>query len=229
MGGRSWEPLGDTCYYPVDLLAESGRLVLERRRNGKEETTAVTVGAYPYPEQHLTIADDSKVHLSPEDAARVAREQERLGALWQREMRPRFTLPLFPPLGSNREGGRFGSRRLINGEPRSPHTGVDYAAASGAPVFAAAAGVVVLADALFFSGNSVFVDHGGGLITMYFHLSRTFVEEGSNVRRGQRIGLVGATGRATGPHLHFGVRWHGARIDPAPLLGARDEIPLVGP
>lgn len=229
LGERSWEPLADACYYAVDLLTPRGPLVLERRRDGVEEKLAAVVGDYPYPEQRLTIADDSKVHLSSEDAARVAREQQRLTALWRREMRPRFTLPLYPPLGSQRQGGRFGARRLINGEPRSPHTGVDYGAASGAPVFAAAEGVVVLADDLFFSGNSVFIDHGGGLITMYFHLSRFLVADGERVERGQRLGLVGATGRATGPHLHFGVRWHGARVDPDLLLDAAEKMVTVTP
>lgn len=227
-GGRAWEPLGNACYYPIDLLTPAGPVVLERRRRGVEETTRVTVGPYPYAEQRLTITDESKVHLSAHDEARVAREQERVAALWLREMRPRFTLPLFPPLGAPRDGGRFGSRRLINGEPRSPHTGVDYAAPAGAPVYAAAAGVVVVAEDLFFSGNSVFLDHGGGLITMYFHLSRMLVGEGDTVARGVRIGLVGATGRATGPHLHFGVRWHGARVDPDLLLGRPERITTVG-
>lgn len=227
LGERAWEPLGGTCYFPIDLLASPGPLIIGRRSSGVEQRLTVTVAEYPYPLQRLTIEDESKVHLSTEAAARVARENQRLEGLWLREMRSRFTLPLFPPLGSEREGGRFGARRVINGEPRSPHTGVDYSAPAGTPVFAAAAGVVVMVDDLFFSGKSVFVDHGGGLITMYFHLSRTFVEAGSDVARGQRIGLVGATGRATGPHLHFGVRWHGSRVDPMALLGASSEITKI--
>ncbi len=123
------------------------------------------------------------------------------------------------------EGGRFGARRFFNGQPRSPHSGADYAAAEGTPVRAVAAGTVVLADDLFFSGRSLFVDHGDGLISMYFHLSEALPGEGEEVRRGETIGRVGQTGRATGPHLHFGVRWRGARIDPDPLFGSPDRVP----
>lgn len=155
-------------------------------------------------------------------------EQARVGALWRVPAGPaRFGLPLAPPLASLPAGGRFGSRRIFNGQPRSPHTGADYAAAEGTPVLAAAAGKVVLAADLFFSGGSVFIDHGGGLVTMYFHLSAIEVREGEEVAQGQPVGRVGATGRATGPHLHFGLRWHGARVDPAGLLAPPEETPAL--
>ncbi len=185
----------------------------------------VRVGAYPYPEQRLEV-DDSKVHLAPEDAERAARESRQVAALWAAAERPaHFTLPLAPPLHQLPAGGRFGARRVFNGEPRSPHSGADYPARTGTPVFAAADGEVVLAAEHFFSGWSVFVDHGGGLVTMYFHLSRMDVQEGDRVRRGQKLGEVGATGRVTGPHLHFGARWHGARVDPSVLLGDPSRTP----
>ncbi len=218
MGARVWEPVGDTCYFPVDLLSAEGPLEVARRRHGVMERAEIEVAGYPYPTQRLTIRDESRVHLSPGDAARAEREQARVAQLWDRLTPVRFHLPLAPPVPGALRGGHFGARRFINGEPRNPHTGIDVAAAAGTPVVAAAAGTVVMAEEHFFSGNSVFIDHGDGLVTMYFHLRRIRVRVGEAVRRGQRIGDVGATGRATGPHLHFGVRWQGARIDPRLLL-----------
>ncbi len=213
-----WPAIRGTCWYPIDLTA-TGSIVVTRTREGRQEHAVVNVGEYPYPEQRLEV-DDSKVHLAPEDAERAARESRQVAALWAAAEGPaQFTLPLAPPLHQLPAGGRFGARRVFNGEPRSPHSGADYPAGTGTQVFAAADGEVVLAADLFFSGRSVFVDHGGGLVTMYFHLSRMDVKEGERVRRGQKLGEVGATGRVTGPHLHFGARWHGARVDPSVLLG----------
>jgi len=227
LAGQAWAPLGSECVFPIDLETPAGILWLSRHRAGRNERVAVRVGRYPYATQRLTIGDQSKVTLSAADLARAEREQAELTRLWVRDTPLRFSLPLYPPLGIVRQGGRFGARRVINGEPRSPHTGVDYAAPAGEPVYAAADGTVVLAADLFFSGNSVIIDHGGGLLTMYFHLSRTDVRVGERVRRGGVIGAVGATGRATGPHLHFGARWHGARIDPDLLLRNLADIPTI--
>jgi murein DD-endopeptidase MepM/ murein hydrolase activator NlpD len=158
------------------------------------------------------------VDLSPEDLRRVERENREVAALWRRRGPRRFTLPLGAPLDPLPSGGRFGSRRIINGQPRSPHGGADYSVGEGATVRSVAEGTVVLVADHFFSGRSVFVDHGDGLLTMYFHLSRVDVEGGAEVGRGDTLGAVGATGRVTGPHLHFGVRWRGARVDPSLLL-----------
>lgn len=217
-GGSSWPPLEGACWYPVDLLTESERLVLERRRAGRWENVLVQVADYPYPVQRLQIRDRSRVDLSPEDLRRARRESARVGELWDRRTPRRFSLPLAPPLAEMPDSGRFGARRIINGEPRNPHTGADYAAPAGTEVRAVAAGTVLLAEEHFFAGNSVFVDHGDGLISMYFHLLDRAVEAGTEVARGQKIGTVGSTGRSTGPHLHLGFRWRGARIDPALLL-----------
>jgi murein DD-endopeptidase MepM/ murein hydrolase activator NlpD len=158
----------------------------------------------------------------------VRRENEQVAALWSREGQRRFELPLRPPLDPLPQGGRFGSRRVINGQPRSPHGGADYSAAEGTPVLAAADGVVALVGDHFFGGRSVFVDHGDGLITMYFHLSRVDVVQGPQLRQGERVGAVGSSGRATGPHLHFGTRWRGARVDPRLLLADPGELPAIG-
>lgn len=234
MDGRALEPVEGDCWFPVDLLTPPGDLEIGRVRNGRTELRTVRVADYPYPVQRLTV-DPSKVHLSEEDAARAGREAARVAELWRLDGPRRFQLPLAPPLEEMPSGGRFGSRRVFNDVPRSPHSGIDLAAPTGTPVLAVADGVVRLAEEHFFAGKSVFVDHGDGLVSMAFHLSRIAVSEGETVRRGQRIGAVGATGRATGPHLHFGVRWHGSRVDPRDLLAGgepptafRDEPPADG-
>jgi len=224
--GRTWAPVGSTCWFPVDLLSE-GDVVLSRVREGRSEQETVRVGAYPYPVQELKVAD-RMVRPAEQDLARIERERCAVEALWAVSGPARFTLPLRPPLDPATPGRSFGARRVLNGEPRSPHTGVDYRAARGREVLCVADGVVALADGHYFAGNSVFVDHGGGLISMYFHLERIAVGDDQTVRRGEVLGTVGATGRATGPHLHFGLRWHGARIDPAPLFGPVEEVPTIG-
>lgn len=226
LGEKSWEPLDGGCWYPVDLDVEPGSLTLVRVRSGKRQMATVRVGEYPYAVQRLEV-DDSQVHLSPEDLARARRERQRVEAALARRTPRRFTLPLAAPLAELPEGGRFGARRVFNGEPRSPHSGVDYSAPTGTPVRAVADGVVALAEDHFFAGKGVFVDHGGALVTMYFHLSEITVAQGEQVERGAVIGRVGATGRATGPHLHFGVRWHGARIDPA-FLFEPERVARIG-
>lgn len=226
MSGAKWDPLAGACWYAVDLLAPAGMLELGRWSDGVLETRRIRVADYPYPVQHIELADDSQVALSAEDLARVGRENAQIGLLWARRNAPRFRLPLTPPLEQLPEGGRFGARRFFNGQPRSPHSGADYAAGAGTSVLAVADGEVALTGDFFFPGRSVFLDHGDGLVTMYFHLSRIDVEDGAQVERGQTIGSVGQTGRATGPHLHFAARWRGARVDPALLLAPDDVIEI---
>jgi murein DD-endopeptidase MepM/ murein hydrolase activator NlpD len=193
----------------------------------EREARTVAVGEFPYRVQRIQIPDDRMVHLSPENLQRVLREQNRLEPLWEMEGRRRFTLPLRAPLDGAPKGSNFGSQRIINGEERSPHSGLDYHARRGDPVRAVAAGTVVLSDDFYFGGNSVFIGHGDGLVSMYMHLDRVDVKVGQSVKRGQRVGVVGSTGRATGPHLHFGLRWHGARVDPALLLGKAEAVPAL--
>lgn len=120
----------------------------------------------------------------------------------------------------------FGTRRVFNGKLESVHRGLDFRARPGSPVVAANSGEVVLAREMFYEGNCVIIDHGEGFMTLYMHLSRFEVAEGQRVTKGQEIGLSGATGRATGPHLHMGVRWEGAYLDPSSLLGlSLDNLP----
>jgi len=215
------------CWYPIDLLAPAGKISVVRWRDGKREERDLQVGSYPYEVQYITLQDDSHVDLSAENLRRVQRENGMIAALWGRESPRLFELPLGPPLEALPEGGRFGVRRFFNNQPRSPHTGSDFTADTGTPILSVGAGTVALTGDFFFSGRSVFVDHGDGLISMYFHLSGIAVEEGDEVRMGEILGLVGQSGRATGPHLHLGVRWHGARVDPGLLLGSPDSLPSI--
>ena len=149
---------------------------------------------------------------------RIRREKQRMTQLWstssgQRWWEAPFVAPVPGAITSP-----FGLRRVINGSRRSPHSGVDLRAAEGAEIVATNHARVVLVDDFYFNGKSVVLDHGGGLYTMYFHLSGVRVREGSQVRRGEVIGLAGMTGRVTGPHLHWGARLNGARVDPFELL-----------
>jgi murein DD-endopeptidase MepM/ murein hydrolase activator NlpD len=224
LGERSWLPLDGACWYPVDLFA-SGELTLESRSRRGTRSRAVRVGAYPYPTQELQV-EEKYVAPSAEELARIEREQKAIDAVLALSTPRRFTLPLAPPLAELPAASRFGARRVFNGEARNPHSGADFPAKTGEPVYAAADGVVALAGEQFFAGNAVFVDHGDGLISMSFHLSEIAVKAGEKVKRGQLLGRVGATGRVTGPHLHFGVRWHGARVDPGELIAGKPALEL---
>jgi len=227
LGDLRWPPWDGACWFAVDLLQEAGPLVLERVRLGSSERLAVTVADYPYAVQRLRVAPEM-ADPPADQLDRIRLETERVGAVWSLGGTPLFRLPLGPPLAPMPNGRSFGSRRIFNGQPRDPHSGVDLSAPTGTPVLAAERGRVAIASDLYFSGNSVFIDHGGDLVTMYFHLDRIEVRDGEAVERGQVIGTVGSTGRVTGPHLHFGVRWHGARVDPALLLGDPARVPVVG-
>ncbi len=178
---------------------------------------AVTVEARTYPEQRLTVPE-SQVTLSPEDQARAAREgsqiREVLAARTARRLwAGAFRFPAEGPVSSP-----FGVRRFFNDQPRGYHSGLDIAAPRGAPVLAGAAGVVTLVGDFFYTGNTVFLDHGLGLFTGHFHLDSVAVVEGQAVPAGALLGRVGSTGRSTGPHLHWGVYVAGVRVDPASLV-----------
>ena len=174
-----------------------------------------------YPVQRVTLKDKSKVELSPEDEARAEREIAAITELkhhWSaaRDTDLAFILPAKGPLT-----GRFGVRRFFNGEPRSPHAGLDMAVDRGTKVMASAQGTVLATGDYFFNGKTIFIDHGNGLITMYCHLDRIDVQPGETVGKGQPIGLSGQTGRATGPHLHWSVVLNGAMVDPELFIPAR--------
>lgn len=219
-----WKPLAGACFYPVDLEQGEGTLEIFRERAGRRETAMLRVLPPPYAEERLEV-EPRKVRLSKKDRLRADREQEAVVPLFSLRTNLAFSFPLGSPLKNASPPRNFGTRRVFNGEPRSAHGGADYRAKTGTPVLAADAGLVVLAAHHFFAGKCVFVDHGGGLISMSMHLSRIDVKAGQRVKRGDRLGLSGATGRVTGPHLHFGLRWRGARVDPALLLGDPSALP----
>ena len=167
--------------------------------------------------QKLTLPP-SKVTLDDETLKKVETEKEKIGKVWEiftegRLWDGNFIQPVAGEMSDN-----FGLRRIINGEQKSPHTGVDVDATEGAPVQASNSGRAIFTDDQFFSGQTLIIDHGLGLFTMYFHLSEIFVTYGANVKKGEVIAKVGKTGRATGPHLHWGVRLNGARINPLSLI-----------
>ena len=167
--------------------------------------------------QHLTLPKD-KVDLDEDSLVRVKAEQAQVRTLLEGVSARRlwasdFLRPVEGPVT-----GAFGRQRIINGQAKNPHNGEDIAAPLGADVVAMNDGVVCLTADHFFSGKGVFVDHGLGLYSMYFHLSEVSVKDGEVVKRGQVIGKVGASGRATGPHLHWGVNMNGARVDPLSLI-----------
>ncbi|MEO8198320.1 MAG: M23 family metallopeptidase [Thermoanaerobaculia bacterium] len=221
-------PIGGVCYFPIDLLA-TGKLEVERRTAQGIERRTLAIASYPYPTESLTGVAEKYVSPPAAELTRIEREQRETAAVFARRTPRTFDLPLGAPLAALPEGGRFGSRRIFNGEARSPHGGTDFKAVPGTVVFAAADGVVALAAGQYFAGNAVYIDHGDGLVSMCFHLSEILVENGAKVKRGQAIGKVGATGRVTGPHLHFGVRWRGAKIDPQLLLADPTTWPTIQP
>lgn len=187
--------------------------------DGRTQNIGFTVAGREYPVQRITITDHDKVTPSAASLKRIEREQVEILAAFRHRSAGvptlSFAMPATGPLSSN-----FGLRRVINGQPRSPHSGIDIAAPTGAPVVAPAPGRVLRVGDYFFTGNTVFVDHGAGLVTLYCHLSKVAVREGQVLDAGDAIGAVGSTGRATGPHLHWALSLNDARVDPRLFLAA---------
>ncbi|MDR1969506.1 MAG: peptidoglycan DD-metalloendopeptidase family protein [Burkholderiaceae bacterium] len=184
---------------------------------GEERTLSCPIAPKRYTEQHLKVAPNT-VDLSPQDSARYERERAR-----QKEIMATFSAPpegalLMRQPTPGQRSSSFGLRRFFNGQSRNPHSGMDIAAATGTPVTAPLAATVIDTGDFFFNGNTVWLDHGGGLLSMLCHLSRIDVKPGQRLHAGDLLGAVGATGRVTGPHLHWTVCLNRTAVDPALFL-----------
>ncbi|MCB1957285.1 MAG: peptidoglycan DD-metalloendopeptidase family protein [Rhodocyclaceae bacterium] len=212
--GTAWEAV-----VGIPLDTSPGWESLEiRTADGVSRALPFTIEAYDYPVQHLRVPNKRHVNPTPEDLARYAREREAQDIAkraWREALPTRVALDL--PV-SGRRSSAFGLRRTFNGEPRNPHSGLDLAVPVGTPVRAPAAGRVTLSGDYFFNGRTLFIDHGQGLISMLCHLSKFDVALGDEVAAGAVIARSGATGRATGPHVHWSVFLNGTSVDPEALV-----------
>ncbi|MBC7683048.1 MAG: peptidoglycan DD-metalloendopeptidase family protein [Ferruginibacter sp.] len=216
--------LGDaiewTAIVGIPLAAALGPAFIRvQTADGGTRPLAYTVGPKQYREQRLKVAPGT-VDLSPEDATRYTREHAHLETVVAT-----FSEPLPQALNMKipmpgRRSSSFGLRRVFNGQGRNPHSGMDIAAATGTPVTAPLSGRVIDTGNYFFNGNTVWLDHGGGVLGMFCHLSAIAVQPGDVLQTGQRLGAAGATGRATGPHLHWSVCLNRAMVDPALFVAA---------
>jgi murein DD-endopeptidase MepM/ murein hydrolase activator NlpD len=208
-----------TAVVGLPLATEPGTHTLTiKNASGDMATHKFTVTDKAYQSQHITIKNKRMVNPEKRDMERIGREQRQIRkalASWN-EQSPetlRFLLPVEGPMSSP-----FGLRRFFNEQPRRPHSGLDLSATEGTPIKAPASGRIADTGDFFFNGNTVFIDHGQGLVTMYCHMSRIDVEPGQQVTGGEIIGAVGKTGRVTGAHLHWGVSLNDARVDPMLFL-----------
>jgi murein DD-endopeptidase MepM/ murein hydrolase activator NlpD len=215
-----------TALVGIALSAKPGTASISVAFNaGTAKQMAYTVADKKYVEQRLTVAPGT-VDLSPENQARYERERARQAVVMATYTEPvpdyfsnaSQLLMQVPTVG--RRSSSFGLRRVFNGQSRNPHSGMDIAAATGTAIVAPLPATVIDVGDYFFNGNTVWLDHGGGLLSLYCHLSTTDVKVGDTLQTGQRLGAVGATGRVTGPHLHWGVMLNRAMVDPALFLEA---------
>ena len=205
----------------IPLAEKPGELKLKVSTPSGTSEVPFRITDKSYRTQHLTIKNQRQVDPNPDDLKRISGETKR-----SNEALSKFTATDIPALQliSPVEGVRsdsYGSRRVFNGQARSPHSGMDIAAAKGTPIRSPAAGTVVEAGDFFFNGNTLYIDHGDGLVTMYCHLDTIKVKLGDRVKQGDLVGTVGATGRVTGPHLHWGVALNRAMVDPALFIGSK--------
>lgn len=208
-------------HFVVGIPQDGNQLRLKIKKDGKMEDIVFSVPQRKWQEDYVSGLPPKKVSPPAEEQARIQSEFKAM-----RDKRQISTYPQFPnkwqiPLAHyKRISSHFGSRRILNGSVKqNGHSGTDYAADTGTPVLAAADGIVVLTHPdMFYTGNTILVDHGYGVYTSYAHLSEISVKEGQVVKAGDKIGEVGMTGRATGPHLHFGLSWYGVRLNPEDLF-----------
>ena len=212
----------------IDMDVRPGRYPIRLRANSEDDkvyagVSFLEVKKVNFKTQTLRLPP-GMVELDPKTLERVNQEAKRLEDLFTEVWAERLWKGAFlrPVPGEISTG--FGLRRVINRQTRNPHSGVDMRAEEGAPVWASNSGIATLVDELFFSGKSVIIDHGWGIYSMYFHLSEILVRQGDPVEKGAILGRVGSTGRSTGPHLHWGIKIHGARVDPLSLLKLTERL-----
>jgi murein DD-endopeptidase MepM/ murein hydrolase activator NlpD len=209
---------------PIDVEARAGRQVLTVQAitaTGQTVTRdyPIAVAARTFPARRITV-DPKFVDPAPDVLPRIEKERKLVEGLLAVTTKERFwTAPFIVPVPGHATSS-FGRRSIVNGQPRSPHTGTDFQAATGTPVVAPNDGRIVLAADLYFPGHTIIIDHGLGVYSYLAHLSEFDVAEGTLVKRGQTIAKSGATGRVTGPHLHWTLRLGAARVDPLSLLAA---------
>ncbi len=211
----------DTGWYAIvgiPLSAKPGSHAVTVVSNKKRLSREFIIEDKQYETQHLTITNKRKVNPNPLDMERINSEKAKISAAkaWWQETPPsslQLSKPVDGPFSSP-----FGLRRFFNEQPRKPHSGLDIAAPEGTPITAPADGSVIATGDFFFNGNTVFIDHGQGMVSMYCHMNTIDIEPGVEVKRGEQIGRVGKTGRVTGPHLHWSVYLNNVAIDPMLLL-----------
>nr|WP_245150695.1 peptidoglycan DD-metalloendopeptidase family protein [Pollutimonas harenae] len=204
----------------IDLKTKAGPQPIQVESSQGKRKLVFQVGTKKYKSQHIKLKNKSHVNPDPAQVKRFEREyKEQIQAYGNFRSTGPSNVSLDKPV-NGRLSSPFGLRRFFNGEERNPHSGLDFAVPAGTPIKAPADGVVTIVADYFFNGKTIFIDHGQGFITMYCHLSRFQVEPGQEVSRGQVIGQVGATGRATGPHLHWNVSLNSTRVDPAIFINA---------
>ena len=216
--------VGQTALVGIPIRQALGPAQITFVYGGQDQTHTFEIVDKRYTEQRITLQNKEMVSPNPKQLERIRAESKRQRAIYATVSAPMdlstgFSMPL--------EGittSLYGHRRFFNDQPRSPHSGLDIAAPTGTPIVAPAQARVALVDDLYYNGKSVFLDHGQGLITMYCHLSEQTVRTGELVQQDQVIGLVGATGRVTGPHLHWSVSLNGYRIDP---LAFREALAIA--
>jgi murein DD-endopeptidase MepM/ murein hydrolase activator NlpD len=206
--------------FGFDRDAAARAVLTVRHPDGREDRRVLAVARRTYDVQRVDGLRPREVTPSEQDLARIRAEAELIEAAKRRDTEGvGFSQePAWPALG--RISGVYGSQRILNGEPRAPHRGIDVAAPPGTPVGAMASGVVSLAEPdLYLTGGTVMIDHGHGVHSIYVHLRDVLVEVGQEMAQGAVLGTVGSSGRATGPHLHWGVYWFDRAVDPALLVG----------
>ena len=215
---RTWRVL-----VGIDIDTKPGKHLVTIDAGGERRTHTLLVAPKKFPTRRLTV---DQAFVDPPESAkqRIEDESKLLASLWRASLPERlWTEPFVRPV-PHAANSAFGTRSIFNGQPRNAHGGADFLSPAGTPVHSPNAGRVVIARSLYFSGNTVIVDHGLGLFSMLAHLSTIEVREGDRIEAGHVVGKVGATGRVTGPHLHWTVRAADARVDPLSLLAVLGQL-----